>query len=939
MNYPDTSKLLTLSGPLDEGCSELGDAVAIKTRLGTTVQGIIAYADSNNKLRVSYDAVKAGFSAGYELEDCDIVYIRCPECCDEFYFELTSCPPDDELPAEDITNAIQNMPEVGTVFLYAGTISNPDCIYRFTGTGDYTDPANWQANFADTIPSFLNLQRPGNLYSDFIDWLSTVFSGTGISFNSDGTVISVTVVGGGNAGASSFSFDYKNGWIRHDANDGTGPKQVDFIKGGSAPPAQPDSFFYVDELNELAYINYKNNWLALGEFIGQVNSSLTNCRPVLECVYDNLIDPPQPDTYYVNQLTKIGDYWNIQQVVYGQSDSLVADFTDCSDAATIEELAGKLNVCPQLPDEWAWKVTYISNSPVLTLCVPSETCVQSISWGYNGIDVQYWANCTPDVQGSDFPSLCPAIIQCIDNAQDVGRVWSSLSQTTTDVEAEYPSMDTGIVMWTQSDGTQRRSYKSEYTGWSHPVTDGSGIPEPANDGNTYARQFEVWVETLSKAEIEAAANEKMHWRNEWLSQAYLKNDVVRDGDWTMVANKDTSDRPSPTLINPTQYTFAGNVEETTVTNAGSVAFGTRFFNATQDYAISGYRIYAVAGNSYRVFTRLDPSGTPIINEGINFDATQTGWVEFNIVPVIVPLNTEFDLIANVSQTDNSDTVTTIPYNYDQSGGSNNLPVAGEIAQGNNDSEYLRIHHTDNSGTPVDRQVFLESLVAGDRISTPGMEWVIEATQNNADHVRFTVSPSLTTNDGAYNVDFTQPTPTSLTIMEVLGYWPSSNFPNNEGLRSVDGEPEIISTAAYGADILVQEVEVSEDWDLLAYNNSSANSTPGQGDKNIPQYILPVFIDGDAVDINTDNTVNYKLAPVGNLTITDVATGNQQGRAGMIEWNSSGGTVTWTGSSQIIGTATLDDLASVPAGNKITISYYYGLDYATEGPLLFINYEN
>jgi hypothetical protein len=63
------------------------------------------------------------------------------------------------------------------------------------------------------------------------------------------------------------------------------------------------------------------------------------------------------------------------------------------------------------------------------------------------------------------------------------------------------------------------------------------VPDAASNGNHYGRVNATWVNL---------DDVYMRWvPYTTAGQAFLKQDMTRDGDWTMVANKNTSDRPAP----------------------------------------------------------------------------------------------------------------------------------------------------------------------------------------------------------------------------------------------------------------------------------------------------------------------------------------------------------------------------------------------------------
>jgi hypothetical protein len=99
------------------------------------------------------------------------------------------------------------------------------------------------------------------------------------------------------------------------------------------------------------------------------------------------------------------------------------------------------------------------------------------------------------------------------------------------------------------------------------ATAGGGIPEAPADGQQYGRQNSSWTVVVGGTMAEAP-NDGFHYGRQnlgwdkledvfmrWVPytgppQNFLNQDVTRDGDWTMVANKNTSDRPAPQQSGP-----------------------------------------------------------------------------------------------------------------------------------------------------------------------------------------------------------------------------------------------------------------------------------------------------------------------------------------------------------------------------------------------------
>ncbi|RLC97483.1 MAG: hypothetical protein DRI46_12965, partial [Chloroflexi bacterium] len=51
---------------------------------------------------------------------------------------------------------------------------------------------------------------------------------------------------------------------------------------------------------------------------------------------------------------------------------------------------------------------------------------------------------------------------------------------------------------------------------------------------------------------------KVEWKNKWIAAQYDKNDMVRDGDWTMIANTQTNERAAPVPVGEPEHLLATN---------------------------------------------------------------------------------------------------------------------------------------------------------------------------------------------------------------------------------------------------------------------------------------------------------------------------------------------------------------------------------------------
>lgn len=408
--YPQTSKLLKLPKCLPKDCNEVGDEVIIETKFNT-VKGLIHSIDGNGNLKLSYNAVDAGYPDCYQLEQCDVVSIRCYSCCDDRYFELESCEP---LTCDIISAALgASSPKlVGNIFLYSGDLNEPDCLWKWNGLNDIGKPENWIDQYGDLAAQFTNLDTDPAQLCSFLTWLSEQFSGVGIAFNVSQYCdsIIVTVGDGSDTAPATFTYSYSGGRISLDANDGSGRKDANVIVRGAGPPTEPYNwFFYINTNTGGVFIN--NNGDA--ELLGIIDLEGSNsCADIIACVATNIeAGEPDPDRWAMPQVTTNGSTWIIESVVYKPGETtLSANFSTCSyGATTLDELVDALNSCNNNPDGWVW----VNSGGVLTLCTPVGDNVLTVTYDVGSGSQVINFNGVPTVAGEDRVDLCKELADCI----------------------------------------------------------------------------------------------------------------------------------------------------------------------------------------------------------------------------------------------------------------------------------------------------------------------------------------------------------------------------------------------------------------------------------------------------------------------------------------------------------------------------------------------
>jgi len=283
--------------------------------------------------------------------------------------------------------------------------------------------------------------------------------------------------------------------------------------------------------------------------------------------------------------------------------------------------------------------------------------------------------------------------------------------------------------------------------------------------------------------LSAEVSGKMQWKNAWEPAEYDENDVVRDGAWTMVANKTTSDRPSPQPFGE-PISYFGNDDPgfsvLTQLSASQIVVGQRYSadENTQGW-IQKLRIFCPVADpnvEYEIYTVANPTTNPITNFVAQISVDEIGWNIVSLGETVVTPGAAFDVIVGISNESQGSTSFNGNWDYKRTNGTP-IGTAGEIWHQSN-NRTMNISNEDDS---TDRRTELLTLGPGDEITAGGLTWV---------------------------------------ITEILDT-PSWGI-------SLDVTPQTrISNDAYGIDIEFQAAEVSDDWDLLA----SSETAIGAGTTN------------------------------------------------------------------------------------------------------------
>lgn len=336
------------------------------------------------------------------------------------------------------------------------------------------------------------------------------------------------------------------------------------------------------------------------------------------------------------------------------------------------------------------------------------------------------------------------------------------------------------------------------------------------DGGLVDRVAQVEADLAAHiADIYAHRDSLMNWKGIWQGGDYLRNDVVRDGDWTMIALQGTSERPAP-QPDPAGPFYVSDVYGTlafTFPTAAEAVYitGNRFtFNKSGFFLSYRFWVPDNSGNFvYEVWGNADQAaGNNVVKLLGPFVPSTTGW---NEVPYngIVRAGVAFDLVVVARASTSPNTFTG---NWDVKN-ENGSPSEGEASFQSTATE-IRIHKTDQND--VDRTAQLESVEEGGTLEFAGVTWTITLVDIRGSHVRYSIEPDQgRPSEDNRDITFTWGSAAPIPHAIDSGYY--SAAPDVLGFEGTTYPPSATNNNAYGVDIQLQEADVSEDWELVSFS--------------------------------------------------------------------------------------------------------------------------
>lgn len=363
-------------------------------------------------------------------------------------------------------------------------------------------------------------------------------------------------------------------------------------------------------------------------------------------------------------------------------------------------------------------------------------------------------------------------------------------------------------------------------------------------------------------EVDIIDLDRLRWRGNWVDgNSYAKNDVVLDWPYLAAANKATTDRPAPIDVGNPFFIYNGAAPTASLT-AKTLLVGNTY-TIPVALKVPTVRVYTVTGNFYSVY--LKDVATGQITTLRSFEATITDWVEIAGPGNVLAAGTQFEVALYVTEPDPSPTTFSGNWNYTTP---NNAtpPTTGQITQADRLLSSFRVHKTDNDGG--DRSADLATMTVGDTIEGGGIRWSISAITDNGTWVDFEVAPQQQITDGIQSFTFETVTATPITVVADTDF-----YLGNADVRpfySIDSGPRVLTDDAYNVDIEVQEIDLSDDWDLMAQSGGGGTGGSGGASKFTELSDTPINYTGlpqRMVTVNpTEDALIFGNDVVGDMTL-------------------------------------------------------------------------
>lgn len=378
----------------------------------------------------------------------------------------------------------------------------------------------------------------------------------------------------------------------------------------------------------------------------------------------------------------------------------------------------------------------------------------------------------------------------------------------------------------------------------------------------------------------------MNWRNTWIEGSYKQGDTVRDGEWTMWANKDTVDRPAPQPNGNPLYTLGDTpaFSELSVTN---VVYSGQTYTFTESGWLKTIRVWIpelTSDTNYRfIIADITDPINPIIRVIEEPVLQENAWSVIAIGESVVSAGTVLRVYIDALNSGSSTNVSG-GWGYD---GTGTVDPASQRWSRAANNVTIQISKTDLDS--VDRTTELLGITANTTLRfvdtvAPENNWEFRATGDAVDigtsvQVPVTVvgaNGTIGIGD-ACTVDIDIPIAQPTKYSEIIDQWlVQPSFATVEGYLEIGGVPSVVPNNAYGVDIQFQPAYVSPDWDFVATSASGGSGSGGGGDTPWVGDANGISYEAGNVGIGTNSSPGYDLTVGAGILIEGTLNAPEEG---------------------------------------------------------------
>ena len=315
----------------------------------------------------------------------------------------------------------------------------------------------------------------------------------------------------------------------------------------------------------------------------------------------------------------------------------------------------------------------------------------------------------------------------------------------------------------------------------------------------------------------------MTWKGEWKNGVtYNLHDVARDGLWTMVAMRQTIERPAPSFGSPSTWVAYPTATPTWTLGLSTnqaATWGIKYFPPNPVEAITKFRIWVESTLPvYSIVVRRIVGGEIVDSRIVSYRLSflSTGWTVLPVEggPIFLQDSAEYDIFTIAEWVDQ--TPEGFSGTWDVRRNNNGIPSASDGRAIWSNTGRVRFSRVDKNSTDFSTE-FL-SLPVGAELTVSGTRFIVTSKTITSYGVEITVDNNSrpTSGDKVHDFSWFAPVP----VDYVIGPNALVGNPYAEGIFE-DDSGSLSPDNGYGLDIETARVDAPEDWDLLAYSDVSS----------------------------------------------------------------------------------------------------------------------